>query len=264
MNWMASVEARADESILARAIAEVGQIWVIAAKDIKVYYLTPPMVMFGLLMPLFMFFSFSVGRSMTPETALSRLLAVISFFTASSVGPVLIPVERRARTYDRLLVAPLSLTAVLLGKSLVGALYGIAVSVVVLVLAIAVLHVTVSSPAVLILALIGSSAAFSVMGVVFASFPTRSPIAVMMPSTLIRWPLLFISGVFIPLPEMLPWARSLSFVSPVTYTQDLLNHAVIGAGVLDMGLDIATIPISLVVFLALAIKLHGLGRQLGY
>jgi ABC-2 type transport system permease protein len=252
------------EGWLSRASSETVQMLAIAAKDIRVYYLTPPMLMFGLLMPFFMFFSFSIGRSMTPEMAISRLLAVVSFFTASSVGPVVIPVERRARTYDRLLVAPVSLVAVLLGKSIVGAVYGMAVAAVSLILAIAFLHVSIVDPLLLAVTLVGGTMAFSVMGVVFASIPTQSPIAVMMPSTLVRWPLLFISGVFIPLPEMMPWVRAVSYASPVTYSQDLINHAVSGTGVLGVGLDLASIPISLAVFLALAIKLHDIGRNIGY
>lgn len=41
-------------------------------------------------------------------------------------------------------------------------------------------------------------------GLIFGSIPTINPGDVQMPSTLIRWILLFISGVFIPLAEMSP------------------------------------------------------------
>jgi len=39
----------------------------------------------------------------------------------------------------------------------------------------------------------------------------------MMPSTLLCWPLMFISGVFVPLEEMSPWVRAVSYISPLTY-----------------------------------------------
>jgi len=115
-------------ALLRRMRAESSQAWAITVKDIKVYYLTPPMIMLGLLMPFFMFFSFSVKREMPPGASLARLLALITFFTASSAGPVIIPLERRTGTLDRLLAAPLSTTTLLVAKSLVGIIFGIGVA----------------------------------------------------------------------------------------------------------------------------------------
>ena len=68
---------------------EVAQVWNVALKDVRVYYLTPPMFMFGLMMPFFMFFSFSVRREMAAAQSIARLLALTTFFTASSAGPVI-------------------------------------------------------------------------------------------------------------------------------------------------------------------------------
>jgi ABC-2 type transport system permease protein len=88
--------------------------------------------------------------------------------------------------------------------------------------------------------------------------------SIMMPSTLVRWPLMFISGIFIPLEEMAPWARAISYVSPLTYAQDLLNHAVLGQGFLNPWLDLLLLPVLLVVFLIPAAWLHHRARVLGY
>lgn len=85
-----------------------------------------------------------------------------------------------------------------------------------------------------------------------------------MPSTLIRWPLLFISGVFVPLGEMAPWARALAYLSPLTYAQDLMNHAVLGAGYLNHWLDLSLLPVLLFIFLIPAARLHQRSRVLGY
>ena len=67
--------------------------------------------------------------------------------------------------------------------------------------------------------------AFAAFGIAFASIPTRSVGNIMMPSTLVRWPLMFLSGIFIPLVEMAAWAWVLAYLSPLTYAQDLMNHA---------------------------------------
>ena len=41
-----------------RVLDELAQAWAIAIKDVRVYYLKAPMIMFGLLLPFFLFFSF--------------------------------------------------------------------------------------------------------------------------------------------------------------------------------------------------------------
>ena len=252
-----------DEGPLRRVLAEATQAWVIAVKDVRVYYLQPPMIMFGLITPFFIFFSFSVGRGIDAASSVARLLAMTTFFTASSVGPVILPLERRTRTYDRLLVAPVSHVTVLLGESLVGTFFGVVVAIVPLLLGLALFRTSITDPVLVAVGLVGGSLAFSALGILFASAPAQSPGAIMMPSTLLRWPLLFISGIFVPLQNMDPWARALSFVSPLTYTQDLFNHALLGAGAQSLALDLVALPLCLVVFLVLALKLHDLGRQRG-
>lgn len=238
--------------------------WAVAAKDVRVYYLTPPMIMFGLLLPFFLFFSFSLRRNLGADVGLARLLALTTFFTASSAGPVIIPLERRTGTYDRLLAAPMSLATLLLGKSLVGAFFGFAASLVPLLIGLAFLDVIVARLGLLLAAIILSSLAFAAFGLVFASIPTRSVGNIMMPSTLIRWPLLFISGIFVPLEEMAPWVRSLAYLSPLTYAQDLFNHAALGVGYLHSWLDLGLLPLLFLLFLLPAAWLHHRSRVLGY
>jgi ABC-2 type transport system permease protein len=243
---------------------ELAQAWNVALKDVRVYYLTPPMIMFGLMMPFFMFFSFSVRREMAAAQSIARLLALTTFFTASSAGPVIIPLERRMGTYDRLLVAPMSLVTLLLGKILVGALFASAVSILPLLVGWLWLHVTVARPGVLLVGIVLASLTFSAFGLVFASIPTRSVGSIMMPSTLLRWPLMFISGVFIPLEEMAAWTLVLAYLSPLTYSQDLMNHAVLGTGMLSPWLDLVVLLLSGGVFLMSAVWMHKRSRRLGY
>ena len=252
-----------DENLPQRVLAEACQAWAIAVKDVRVYYLTPPMIMFGLIMPFFIFLSFSVGRGLAPETSVAKLLALATFFTASSAGPVILPLERRTHTFDRLLVAPMSLATVVLGKSLVGAFFGIAVATLPLLASLVVYRMAIADPLLLTIGLVAGALAFSALGLLFAATPTQTVGAIMMPSTLLRWPLLFISGIFVPLSEMDPWARAVSYLSPLTYSQDLLNHAILGAGDQSPILDLLALPLCLALFLAVALKLLDMGRRRG-
>ncbi len=252
------------QSWVARLSDEAGQAWAILVKDIRVYYLQPPMIMWGLIMPFFIFFSFSVKRNLGVQCSMANLLALTTFFTASSSGPVIIPLERRERTYDRLMTAPMSLWTVLLGKSLVGMVFATAASVVPLLVGIVFLGAQVTALPLAAVAVALSTAAFSAFGLLFASLPGQSVGTIMMPSTLLRWPLLFISGVFIPLTEMAPWTRVVAYLSPLTYGQDLMHHALDKKAVLNPWLDVVALAAGAVVFVLIAYALHLRSRRLGY
>ena len=279
-----------NNSWLTRIGDELAQAWVIAVKDLQAYYMTPTTVLWALLMPFAMWSCFVVREGMTAEFGLSRLLAIVTFFTTSSVGPVIILLERRMRTYDRLLVAPMSLGTVIIGKSLVGVFSGLAVSLLPLVVGLTVFRVTIASPILLPIGMILAACVFAALGTLFASGSAQMPCQVLIPTMLLRWPLLFISGVFIPLERMAPWMRALSYLSPLTYAQDLLNHAVVGSsaqdalvewvhgiqmckiiesrslygGVQSPLLDLGMLLVMLALFFIPALKLHHRSRRLGY
>src|SRR5659263_478731 len=96
----------------------------IAEKDMRIYYTKPPVLMFGFLFPLFMFLSFSLGRSADLHTLFPGLAAMFVFFVASSVGPLITPWEKRAGTYGRRLPFPLTITPLMLGDVGAGRPYG--------------------------------------------------------------------------------------------------------------------------------------------
>jgi len=247
-----------------RIYDELAQAWTVTLKDIKVYYLRPGMVMFGFLMPFFMFFSFSVRREMAAEEGLARLLALTVFFTAAAAGPFIIPLERRLGTYDRLLAAPMSLITLLLGKTAVGAFFAVVVALVSAFFGALVFGTAIAQPGLMVVGILVAAFTFSTLGLIFGSIPTRNPGDVQMPSTLLRWGLLFISGVFIPLSEMNPTARAIAYLSPLTYAQDLMNFAILGVGLLNPWLDLGVLLLTGLLFLLPSIKLHQRSRVLGY
>ncbi|RLC90709.1 MAG: hypothetical protein DRI37_00665 [Chloroflexi bacterium] len=249
---------------LQRLRDELAQAWTVTVKDIKVYYLKPGMIMFGFLMPFFMYFSFSIKREMAVAQGVSRLLAMTTFFTAAAAGPFIIPLERRLGTYDRLLAAPMSLITLLLGKTAVGALFAIVTSTFALLVGVLAFGASIAQPWLLVAGVILGSFSFSALGLIFGSIPTRNPGDVQMPSTLLRWGLLFISGIFVPLAEMGTVARTVAYLSPLTYAQDLMNHAVLGVGLLNPWLDMAVLLVSGVLFLIPSVLMHLRSKRLGY
>ena len=67
-----------------------------------------------------------------------------------------------------------------------------------------------------------------------------------------------------PLGEMAPWARVLAYLSPLTYAQDLMNHAVLGMGLLSPWLDLIVLLLSGGLFLVPSMWMHQRARKLGY
>ncbi len=69
---------------------------VTARKDIRIYYRKAPVFIFGLILPTFLFFAFFVGRQLDISRYFPGFLAMTIFFTASSVGPLIIPWEKQS------------------------------------------------------------------------------------------------------------------------------------------------------------------------
>jgi ABC-2 type transport system permease protein len=242
---------------------ELAQAWTVAVKDVRVYYLRPGMIMFGFAMPFFMFFSFSVQRELGAAEGVARLLAMTVFFTAGAAGPFIIPTERAIGTYDRLLAAPMSLLTLLLGKTAVGAFFAVAVSGVALLAGLLFFGTTILQPGLLVAGILLGAFSFSTLGLAFGSIPTTNPGDVQMPSTLLRWGLLFISGIFIPLSQMSPVARTIAYLSPLTYAQDVMNYAFLGSGLINPWLDLAVLALSGILLLWPSLRLHQRARVLG-
>ena len=66
----------------------------------------------------------------------------------------------------------------------------------------------------------------SLLGLLMASNPTDMTSNVMIIMNLIKFPLLFVSGIFIPLQNLPINLIFLSFVSPITFLTDLLRFCV--------------------------------------
>ncbi|MGY5853880.1 MAG: ABC transporter permease [Candidatus Thorarchaeota archaeon] len=223
-----------ETNLLSRVRKEATRAWAIGWKDIRVYYLSPPTLMFGIMFPFALFFTFTVGRNLSITEMLPILFSQTVFWAASTVGPVVIPLERRTKTFDRYLSAPMSLGSVILGKSLAGVVFGLLVSVVPLVVGWLFFPFQIVDIVCFSLGIFLSCVAFAALGIMFASFPTESVGNIMMPLNFVRIPLLFISGIFIPIESLPLLGQVVSMFSPLTHTLILIR----------LGLGISTFPIS--------------------
>lgn len=199
--------------------------WAICKKDVLIYYIKAPVLIYGLLFPFFLFLAFAIGRDISFESLLPTVLGLSIFFTSSSVGPIIAPWETRMRTLEKLISCPISLEFILLGDILAGFFYGMGVTLFFLIFLIPFSVFILENLFILALGIILSNLCFSCLGILLSSPPTDNPSNIMILSYLVKFPLIFISGVFLPINKLPSLGRSIAKFSPLTYTVDLLRYS---------------------------------------
>jgi ABC-2 type transport system permease protein len=227
----------------------------IARKSMKIFYLKGPVVIFGVLFPVFLFLSFIIGRHMTVDFMIPGLLGMILFFTATSISPVVVPWEAQARTLERLMSCPVRIEAIILGDVLASFAFGTAISLVPIIIGLA-LGITVSSPVLFALAVILAALCFASLGNVFSIPPSNTPATINMISAAVRFPVIFISGIFIPLDQLPGWGQAISYISPLTYFTDIARNSIQGQSHLPLVVDFLALFGFTALFLAVAMKMH--------
>lgn len=200
----------------------------ITKKDIRIYYAKGPVVIFGLFMPLFLFLAFAAGnRGLSMPFLISGLLAMTIFFTATAVSPVIQPWEAQARTLERLIATPVTMKTLIAGDMFASVIFGIGIAVVPIGIGV-IFGIIPLHPFILAAGIILASICFSALGLLLSTPATNVPSNIMMLSSLLKFPLIFISGVFIPV-EQLPFAgQVLAICSPLTYFTDIARYCIMG------------------------------------
>jgi len=207
----------------------------IVVKDMKTYYLKPPNISWGLIFPFAWMLMFYL-RSRTPLDIRALLPGVVSMsilFGTTSMLAVTITFERRSRSFERLLLAPLELSLLMLAKTGGAILFGMLNAFVPIVVAVFVADLS----GVLWPAVIGSIlliAATSTFLGLFISVAVHEVFEAQTFSNFFRFPMLFLCGLFIPISSLPVFLRPLSFAFPLTYGADILKAAVNGDGILPL------------------------------
>jgi ABC-2 type transport system permease protein len=164
--------------------------------------------------------------------------------------------ERRMPTFERFLSAPLSLISVLWGKMIAGVIFGLGITTLAISLSVILLGITITNPLALVLGILLSTMAYSAMGILFASIPTGSPDEVIIPLNFFRIPLMFVSGMFIPVEQMPMTGIYAAFLSPLTHTLDLLRLSTGSQSFFGMGINIVVLSVWTLSFLYIGQMFH--------
>jgi ABC-2 type transport system permease protein len=229
---------------------------VIAKKNIKIYYSKGPVIVFGLVFPLFLALAYVIGRNIPLREVLPGLIGMTTFFTATSVGPSIVPWETRSKTLERLLCCPVALWTIIVGDMLSSFTFGLIISIIPLTLALA-LAIEPLNLIILLFGLIIANLCFAALSVLLSAYPpTDIPATSMMLSSLVKFPLVFISGVFIPLEQLPQWGMIIALISPLTYFTDMTRQLFLSRGFCPLALDFVVVAIFAAAFMFAAIKLH--------
>jgi ABC-2 type transport system permease protein len=106
-----------------------------------------------------------------------------------------------------------------------------------------------------------SALGFAAMGIMFASLPGQGPGQVMMPLNFVRIPLLFISGVFVPVKDLPAWGQLLSVFSPLTHSIELVRGSLGGENYFGFMVNMGVLLFYLLLFLAVGIRFHVMNQR---
>ncbi|MBN2551407.1 MAG: ABC transporter permease, partial [Spirochaetales bacterium] len=162
---------------------------------------------------------------------LPGVVAMSILFGTTSMLAVTITFERRSRSFERLLLAPIDLSLLMLAKTGGAILFGTLNACVPILVAAFVVELS----GVLWPAVIGSIlliAATSTFLGLFISVAVHEVFEAQTFSNFFRFPMLFLCGLFIPISALPVFIRPLSFVLPLTYGVDILKAAINGIGIL--------------------------------
>jgi ABC-2 type transport system permease protein len=209
----------------------------IALKDLRAYYFKPPNISWGILFPFAFVLAFAIRNPGETRELVPGLLGLTILFGTSSMEAIVFAFERRIGSLERLILAPIGLPALLAGKLIGGMIFGLTVTAVVFVVALAVYGFGSVNWLLLLLAMLFSAASFSALGA-FVSVAVREVFEAQTLANFIRFPMMFLGGVFVPMAAMPPVLQTAARLLPLTYSVEALRAALdgapLGAGLLDL------------------------------
>ena len=207
--------------------------WNILRKDIKNYYLKPPNISWGIIFPLswtLMQLIRSPGGNMLE--LLPGLIAMSVLFGTTSMLAVTITFERSGRSFDRLLLAPISVSTMVLAKITGAIVFGIFNAFVPVIFAAFFVNLGAINWGMMLLAVLLIAITSTLLGLLIA-VSAKQVFEAQTFSNFFRFPMLFLCGLFIPLSSLPVFVRPVSFLLPLTYGTDILNGAIAGANLLS-------------------------------
>jgi ABC-2 type transport system permease protein len=213
--------------------------WNILLKDMKNYYLKPPNISWGIIFPFaWMLMMFVKTKSaFNISDVFPGIVAMSILFGTTSMLAVTITFERKARSFERLLIAPISLKLLVIAKTTGAVLFGIFNSLVPVLFSVFYFNAKIESWFALFIAILFLSVVSTLLGL-FIAVSAKEVFEAQTYSNFFRFPMIFLCGLFIPINALPVLIQPLSYILPVTYGVDVLQFAISGNHSFPVGLNL--------------------------
>ena len=229
--------------------------WNILKKDIENYYLKPPNISWGIIFPL----SWSLMQLIRSQgnigiiELLPGLMGMSVLFGTTSMLAVTITFERKGRSFDRLLLAPISVSTLVLAKILGAIIFGVINAFVPVVFAAFFIDLSGINWAITVIAVILIAISSALLGLLIA-VSAKEVFEDQTFSNFFRFPMLFLCGLFIPIDKLPLMLKPISFCLPLTYGTDILNGTITGSSIFNAVFNISIMLLFVVLLFYLCQK----------
>jgi len=235
--------------------------WNILAKDMRSYYLKPPNISWGIIFPLAWTGMFFIRSGSGLDSILSLLPGVMTIsilFGTTSMLSVTITFERRSRSFERLLLAPISLELLMLAKTSGAILFGIVNAFIPVIIAAFLTDLSGIAWSLVIPAIIFIGIVSTFLGL-FIAVSVSEVFEAQTFSNFFRFPMIFLCGLFFPITSLPVFIWPLSYILPVTYGVDILHGAINSQHIMSFILDFSVLGIFCIGLFI--ISLHNIKRR---
>ncbi|MCF8106674.1 MAG: ABC transporter permease, partial [Desulfohalobiaceae bacterium] len=171
-------------------------------------------------------------------TLLPAVVAVSILFGTTSMLAVTVTFEKKQRSFERLLLAPVPLELLMLAKTGGAILFGIANAFVPVIMAAFLMDMSQVTWAAFVPAVVLISVSSTFLGL-FIAVAVSEVFEAQTFSNFFRFPMIFLCGLFFPIQQLPIFLKPISYALPLTYGADVLHGAVHGAHALPYALDLA-------------------------
>lgn len=229
--------------------------WNILVKDMRTYYLKPPNISWGLIFPLAwtgMFFIKSGSGLGSILSLLPGVVAVSILFGTTSMLAVTVTFEKKNRSFERLLLAPISLEFLMLAKTSGAVLFGTVNACVPIILAVFLTDLSAVSWGFFVPAVVMIAVASTFLGL-FIAVAVSEVFEAQTFSNFFRFPMVFLCGLFFPIEKLPVFLKPLAYVLPLTYGVDVLHGSVHGDHAMPFAFNLAVLGLFCVALFAVSL-----------
>ncbi|AHM58131.1 ABC-2 type transporter (plasmid) [Peptoclostridium acidaminophilum DSM 3953] len=161
---------------------------------------------------------------------LPGVMALSILFGTTSMLSVTITFERKSRSFERLLLAPISLNLLMLAKTTGAIIFGIINAFIPVLFASFMVNLSGINWLTTFLGVVFIAVTSTFLGL-FIAVSVSEVFEAQTFSNFFRFPMMFLCGLFIPISNLPALIRPLSYVLPLTYGADILKISINNVGI---------------------------------